>query len=263
MQSFFTKLKQSISWQRVPAGSIPFRSIDKEARFLLFYAVFYTIGGYIIGLIIQRYPLPILGSTQFTQDAWYAIIFKIGLLFIVPGLVYFFRWEYGFKDLQLGIKATPENVLGTFFFVSVGFSLNAGHIQSIAENIPLFRDAPLRIFMGILMPLLIAAIPEEFYFRGYLQTRLEKKWNRLSAILVTNILFAAWHLPSRYLLSEGVEGQAGDWGQVILHTGLPVFIVGVIFSIHWSRYRNMFLLVLTHWAIDILPSLSAYFKIRY
>jgi membrane protease YdiL (CAAX protease family) len=263
MQSFFIKLKHSITRQRIPAGAISFKSIDKEISFLLFYAVFYIIAGYIIGLIIQHYPLPLLGATKFTQDAWYTFIFKIVLLLFVPGLVFFGGWKYGLKDLQLGIKATPKIVLGTFFFAGAGFFLNAGHIAALTKNIPLFADAPLRMMIGIMMPLFMAAIPEEFYFRGYLQTRLEKKWNRLTAILVTNILFAAWHLPSRYLLSEGVEGQAGDWGQVFLHTGLPVFIVGVIFSIHWSRYRNMVLLVLTHWAIDILPSLSAYFKIRY
>jgi uncharacterized protein len=263
MHLLLVKFIQILIWQRVPAGSISFKSIDKETRFFLFYAVFYIIAGYFIGMIIQRFPLPILGATQFTQDAWYVIIFKMGLLLILPGLVYSLVWKYGLKDLQLGLKTTPGNVLGTLLFVSVGFFLNAGHINSLRENIPLFADAPLRILMGILMPLVSAAIPEEFYFRGYLQTRLEKKWNRLAAIFVTNMLFAAWHLPSRYLLSEGVEGRAGDWGQVLLHTGLPVFIIGVIFSFHWSRSRNMILLVLAHWAIDILPSLSSYFKIRY
>ena len=81
--------------------------------------------------------------------------------------------------------------------------------------------------------------------------------------MITSILFTAWHLPSRYLLSQGVEGQAGHFDQVLLHTGVPVFIISLIFGFHWSRYRNIVLLVLTHWAVDILPSVSSYLKVPF
>lgn len=250
-------------WQRVPAGAIHFKSLVTETRFLLAYAVFYIIAGYVTAWMIIRFPIPILGATHFIQDAWYSLLFKIGLLLFVPGIIYFIVWKCRLKDLLLGLKPTGKNLLETILFVALGFFINAGHLKGLSEKIPQFDDAPVRLMIGIMMPLFIAAIPEELFFRGYLQTRLEKKWNRLSAILFTNLLFAGWHLPSRYLLSAGVEGQAGDWGEVILHTGLPVFIIGVLFSFHWSRSRNIVLLILTHWAIDILPSLSAYFKIRY
>lgn len=262
MQKFIVNLQKIITRQRVPASSIYFKSLHKEIRILLAYAIFYIIAAYLTAIAIREFPLPLLGSHYFIQDLWYSLVFKIILLLLVPGIVYFFIWKYRFKDLLLGLKPTAANILLTILFVLAGFFLNTGHIKSLSANIPLFTDAHLRIFMGVMMPLFIAAIPEELFFRGYLQTRLEKKWNRLSAIILTNILFAAWHLPSRYLLSEGVEGLSGDLSQVLLHTGLPVFIVGVIFSFHWSRARNIILLILTHWAIDILPSLSGYFNIR-
>ena len=120
-----------------------------------------------------------LGSATFIQDLWYAVLFKIILLLIIPGIVYFFVWNYHFKDLLLGLKPTITNITLTILFVLAGFFLNAGHIKSLSVTIPLFSDAPIRIFMGVMMPLFIAAIPEELFFRGYLQTRLEKKWNRL------------------------------------------------------------------------------------
>lgn len=252
-----------LSWQRVPAGSIHFKNLDTETRFLLAYAVFYIIAGYVTAWLILHFPLPILGVTHFIQDVWYSLIFKIGFLLLVPGIIYFKVWNYQSEDLLLGLKPTGKNIVETIIFVTLGFLINAGHLKGLSETIPLFDDVPVRLMLGILMPLFIAAIPEELFFRGYLQTRLEKKWNRLSAILVTNLLFTAWHLPSRYLLSAGVEGHAGELGPVILHTGLPAFILGVLFSFHWSRSRNILVLILTHWAIDILPSLSAYFKIRY
>jgi len=260
---FIASFLNTLKWQRVPAGSIVFKELDKEILVLLAYAGFYIVSGYLLGLIILHFPLPILGATQFNQDVWYSIGFKIVLLLIVPAIIYFKIWGYNWKDLLFGIKPSARNVLATLVMVTIGFFLNAGHLKGIQENMGNFSDSTLRLVVGVIMPLLTAAIPEELYFRGYLQTRLEKKWNRIVAILISTLLFTAWHLPSRYLLSQGVEGQAGDWGQVILHTGVPVFIVGVLFAIHWSRYRNIVLLIATHWAIDTLPSLSSYFKIPF
>lgn len=247
----------------MPAQSVDFYELDKEIRFLLVYAIFYIVSGYLIGLLIIYFPNPILGATQFNQDVWYSIIFKIFLLLIIPSLVYFVVWGYGLKDLLLGIKPTASNIIAATLMFSIGFLLNASHLKGIQQSLSSFEDWRIRLAIGIVMPLFTAALPEELYFRGYLQTRLEKRWNRFTAILISTTLFTAWHLPSRYLLSHGVEGQAGSWIQVIKHTGIPVFIVGVLLAVHWSRYRNIVVLILTHWAIDILPSISSYFRIRF
>jgi uncharacterized protein len=263
MQSIFAFLRNLLSWQRMPAQSVHFYELEKEIRVLLGYAIFYIVSGYLIGLLIIYFPIPILGATQFNQDVWYSIVFKISLLLILPSLVYFVAWGYGVKDLLLGIKPNALNILASVLLLTIGFFLNSSHLKGIQENMNNFEDRWIRLAVGTIMPLFTAALPEELYFRGYLQTRLEKRWNRFIAILVSTTLFTAWHLPSRYLLSHGVEGQAGSWSQVIIHTGIPVFIVGVLFAIHWSRYRNIVLLILTHWAIDILPSVSSYFKIRF
>lgn len=263
MQSILTFLRNLLSWQRVPAQSIQFYELEGEIRVLIGYAIFYIASGYLIGLLIVYFPIPIFGATQFNQDVWYSIVFKISLLLILPSLVYFTVWGYEIKDLLLGIKPTASNILATILLLSIGFFLNAGHLNGIQENMNNFEDKWIRLAFGTIMPLFTAALPEELYFRGYLQTRLEKRWSRFIAILVSTTLFTAWHLPSRYLLSHGVEGQAGSWSQVIMHTGIPVFIVGAFLAIHWSRYRNIILIILTHWAIDILPSVSSYFKIRF
>lgn len=256
-------LANRITWQRVPASNIAFNAIDKETTFLLGYAIFYIAIAYVIGLIIYYYPSPILGAAQFNQDAWYSLVFKIFLLMIVPSYVFFIHWKYSMHDLLLGFRPSIRNSIALIAMATIGFFLNASHLNGLSNTIEQTDDASYRLGLGIMMPLLTAAIPEEFFFRGYLQTRLEKKWNRLAAMIVATLLFTAWHLPSRYLLSKGVEGQAGDLGQVMIHTGIPVFIIGFIFALHWSRYRNIVLLVITHWAVDILPAISSYFKVSF
>ncbi len=107
------------------------------------------------------------------------------------------------------------------------------------------------------MPLFTAGLPEEIVYRGFLQTRLEATRGRPTAILVTAVLFTAWHLPSRYLLSRGGEGQAGDAVSILLGTGLPVFIVALIFGWAWDRYRDLPVLIAVHWGVDSLPTMSS------
>jgi len=70
--------------------------------------------------------------------------------------------------------------------------------------------------------LINAGIPEEFVFRGWMQTRLEQRFSRAIAIAGTALLFTAWHIPSRYFLAFGEEGKAGDLASVAFNTGVPV-----------------------------------------
>ena len=111
--------------------------------------------------------------------------------------------------------------------------------------------------VGALLPLFIAGIPEEVVYRGILQTRLERLLGRLWAILITALLFTAWHLPTRFLLSRGVEGTAGNLGSVLLGTGVPVLIIGLLLGIVWDRYRNLPSLIAFHWGVDTLPTMLA------
>ena len=75
--------------------------------------------------------------------------------------------------------------------------------------------------------------------------------------------FAAWHVPSRFLLVHGFEGIAGDLGSVILGTGIPVFIVGLIFGVIWDRYRSLLPLIAVHWGIDIFPCILSMLGVSY
>lgn len=250
-----------ITWQRVPASHISFKNLNLESRVLLGYSFFYILLAVGIGKLIQVAPTPILGAADFIQDVWYALVFKLIFLLLLPALLYFSVWRYSSKELLLGLQVTPSTWMKGILGVLIGFGLNARHIPGILEQAPLVEFSELKWVIGVALPFLIAGLPEEFFFRGMLQTRLEKRWNTPTAILVSGILFTAWHLPSRFFLASGVEGQAGDLYSVLLGTGVPVFLVSLFFGWHWSRYRNLPFLICVHWAVDILPSLSSFFGI--
>ena len=252
-----------LTWQRVPAQGIEFKNLRKESLFFLRYAVFYVLVAILIGWLVVKMPLPILGASEFVQDFWYAVVFKILFLLLIPALVYFRIWRYSAQDLLLGINPTAWGWLKGAALIALGFLLNARHLSGISDKLPEFADVNLRLALGIVFLFFIAGLLEELFFRGYLQTRLEKLWNAPLAILVSGLLFTAWHLPSRYFLASGVEGNAGDLTSVFLGTGVPVFLVSLFFGWHWARYRNLPLLILVHWAIDILPSLNSFFQIKF
>lgn len=148
-----------------------------------------------------------------------------------------------------------------------GLSLNLlqGRFDYISEAAGHFSagNLALRIALGVVLPLFMAGIPEEVVYRGGLQTRLELLLGRVAAICITVLVFTAWHLPTRFLLSQGVEGRAGDLGSMLLGTGVPVLMVGLVFGILWDRYRSLPSLIAFHWGIDTLPTVISLLGVGY
>jgi len=264
MMDIFRRLYSWISWQRIAVHEFQIKQPKIETVIVLSYAFLYIFAAWIFGQIITRKPLPLLNSADFTTDVWYVLVFKIGLLLIVPG-IWFFLWGYRIRDLLPQWKFQFKSVISIVLAFVLGISLNLESFHIISEAAGRFStdDLFVRIGMGATLPLFMAGVPEEFFYRGILQTRLERLFGRIVAISVTALLFTAWHLPTRFLLSRGVEGSAGNMGLVLISTGIPVFIVGLIFCILWDRYRSLLPLIAAHWGIDVLPAIISFLGIRY
>ncbi|HSE41343.1 MAG TPA: CPBP family intramembrane glutamic endopeptidase [Acidobacteriota bacterium] len=207
--------------------------------------------------------MPILGATSFLGDFWYEIVFKLIFLLIIPWLIYR-KLGHRTKDLLFGWRLTPQRLFWLVLAFSTGILLNVvyiNEIRSAAKQMNAFATIG-RITIGALMALMTAGFPEEFVYRGIIQTRLEIVVGRFLAIITTLILFVAWHLPTRYLLAQGIEGQAGNWTSVLIGTGIPVAIIGLIFGWAWDRFRNLPALIAAHWAIDLLPTVAFFMGLK-
>lgn len=251
-----------LTWQRVPASAMRVIDPSREARFWLAFAVFYIAMSAVTGLVQRAWPAPILGATLLTSDAWYTLGYKIGLLLVVP-LAVLRRAGYRAADFLPGWRLTPRTAGTLLIAFGGGFLLNADKLDAIgaaaAARPPLEAAALIACAGGL--KLFTAGLPEELVYRGVLQTRLELAWGRAAAILATAVLFTAWHLPSRYLLARGPEGTAGDLGSVLLGTGVPVFVVGLLLGLAWDRWRSLPVLIAVHWGIDVLPSVASFLGI--
>jgi len=138
---------------------------------------------------------------------------------------------------------------------ALGYFINAGRIAELktfyATHTPGVAFA--RASIGAILAWVMAGIPEEIVYRGLLQSRLEAAWGRAWAIIVSVALFTAWHIPTRFFLSTGVEGEAGDIVSVFLGTGAPVAIVALVLAWGWDRWRNLPALIALHSGIDTIP----------
>lgn len=94
---------------------------------------------------------------------------------------------------------------------------------------------------------LTAGVTEEFIFRGYLLTRMVQVFkNPVAAVIVSSLLFSALHY---------------KYGS--LHELLFAFLIGIIFSIYYIRYRNIKAIMLVHFLIDFINmNLAQHVKLK-
>jgi membrane protease YdiL (CAAX protease family) len=250
--------------QRLPVDAIRILDPPRETRIALAFALAYIGVSVVVGWTERAWPHPLWGATKLTSDATYAIGFKIGLLLVVPAL-WIRAAGYGLGDLLLGWRPTPRSIATLLACFAAGLFVNASKLDPIREAVaPLPPiEAAARVGVGCLLMLFVAGIPEELVYRWGLQTRLERAWGRIAGILVTAVLFTAWHIPPRYFNAEGAEGTAGDLGSVLSGTGLPVLIVALILGWAWDRWRNLPALVAIHWGVDTLPSIASFLHLPF
>jgi len=102
--------------------------------------------------------------------------------------------------------------------------------------------APLPALGGFLFTLLCIAVPEELFFRGWLQNLLERRLGRTAALLVTAALFGLAHWNKRAALF--------NWRYVLLAA-----IAGVFYGRAWRDQRRVGASALTHSMVDTVWSL--------
>lgn len=251
--------------RRVPIAVFRIDRPSFEAALLVGYGVVYVGLAAVAGLLIRAHPLPILDASRFNHDVWYALFFKLTMLGLVPAGV-FVAMGYRPRDLFPHWHLTAKRLAGLVAAFLIAALLYWEYLAEIKTAAIAFEgpEFALRVAIGAVLPLFTAALPEEIVYRGLMQSRIERAVGRAPAVIVTATLFAAFHIPSRFLLATGgSEGTAGDLLSVIVGTGIPALIVGLVFSVIWDRYRSLMVLIAAHWGIDILPSITSLVGVRF
>ncbi len=110
--------------------------------------------------------------------------------------------------------------------------------------------------LAFLLMALTAGFTEEFFFRGFLQTRLETLFrSRVAAWLTTSLLFGVYHLPYAYLNPRWPS--AGDWGaawSAALGQGVPGGLL--LGGLYLLTGRNLLACVVLHSLINAAPAMT-------
>jgi membrane protease YdiL (CAAX protease family) len=99
----------------------------------------------------------------------------------------------------------------------------------------------LQLAIGVPLSLLMASPFQEFFFRGWLQTRFEGAWGPWGGLLAANACFTLWH----YLAPlSGAEGSSFPLST--LAGLLSTFAAGLIYGYSFLRTRNILAPCLAH-----------------
>ena len=136
------------------------------------------------------------------------------------------------RDATTGLR---ELVIYTPIALALGLGLSFLHLHRVWPGLAPLCSAWLFTFFFI-------AIPEELFFRGWLQNLLERRMGRNVALVVTAALFGLSHFNKRAALF--------NWRYVLLAA-----VAGIFYGRAWRRDRRVGASAITHASVDAIWSL--------
>jgi uncharacterized protein len=131
------------------------------------------------------------------------------------------------NDLRRGLF---EYLLYAAIAIPLGLWLGFLHLHALWPS-------PLRVIGAFVFTFVFIAIPEELFFRGWLQNLLERRLGRTLALLLTAVLFGLSHWNKRAIHF--------NWRYVVMAA-----IAGVFYGRAWRAQRRVGASALTHASVD-------------
>jgi membrane protease YdiL (CAAX protease family) len=136
------------------------------------------------------------------------------------------------RDIGIGLR---ELCLYTPIALVLGLSLGFLHVHSGWPGVAPIAGAWVFTFFFI-------AVPEELFFRGWLQNLLKRRLGRTPALLLTAVLFGLSHFNKRAVLF--------NWRYVLLAA-----VAGIFYGRAWRQQRRVGASAVTHASVDTIWSL--------
>jgi membrane protease YdiL (CAAX protease family) len=141
-------------------------------------------------------------------------------------------------DLRLRLRDIAIGLREFAFYapIAIALGLSIGFLHLHASWPPLSH-----LCVASLFTFLFIAVPEELFFRGWLQNLLERRIGRLPALLLTAALFGLTHWNKRALHF--------NWRYVLLAT-----IAGIFYGRAWRHERRVAASSIAHASVDTVWS---------
>jgi uncharacterized protein len=138
-------------------------------------------------------------------------------------------------DLTTGLR---EFLFYLPIALTLGLALGFLHTHRLEH----LAQLPARLAEAWLFTFFFIAVPEELFFRGWLQNLFERRMGRTAALIVASLLFGLSHFNKRTAFF--------NWRYVLLAA-----IAGIFYGRSWRRHRRVGAAAVTHSTVDAIWSL--------
>lgn len=135
------------------------------------------------------------------------------------------------RDLGIGLR---EFAFYAPIAIALGLSIGFLHLHAVLPHVP-------RLAAAVLFTFFLIAVPEELFFRGWLQNLLERRIGRTPALLLTAVLFGLAHWNKR--------AAHFNWRYVLL-----AGMAGIFYGRAWRKDRRVGASAITHASVDTVWS---------
>lgn len=208
---------------------------------------------YTFGLMGLKFATSSREQSSFETFATDNLLLAVLLTIVSVGLTFYLIFHLRRKDLRKEWRVNPFTTRALLLSVfaalaySVGFYLLSNYMAPEANN-PIFHSADYYSAMlpglgPVLMSLnLLIAAPavEEIVMRGVVYTRIENACGRMTAIILSSLLFGLMHVLA---------------GGLVLAVG--AVLMGLVFALIFAKTNSLPACVIAHAAAN-LPDLVAY-----
>jgi len=190
--------------------------------------------------------LAVLGvavDLRWFEPAWAPGLAALGKIVLLDAGIYGFLAVRQLDGVGFDLRLQKHDVsagLREFMFYALialplGLGLGFLHAHTVWPN-------PLRAIAGFVFTFVFIAIPEELFFRGWLQNLLERRLGRMGALLLTAAIFGLAHWNKRT--------TNFNWRYVVMAA-----LAGVFYGRAWRDRRRVGASAVTHATVDTLWSL--------
>ena len=188
-------------------------------------------------------PLGLAVDLRWFEPAWPGHLAVFNKVVLLDAGIYGFQFirkldGVGF-DLRLRLCDLGFGLREFLFYTPVAIVLGLG-IGFLHFHV--LWPSPLKLGGALIFTFFFIAVPEELFFRGWLQNLLERRVGRYSALILTAVLFGLSHWNKR---TTGF-----NWQYVLLAA-----IAGVFYGRAWRRERRVGASAITHATVDTVWSI--------
>jgi membrane protease YdiL (CAAX protease family) len=216
------------------------------------YAVLPVLVAWLLSIVAKRDPeqhghwlefvvliaLGLAVDLRWFEPAWPRGLAFINKLLLLDAGLYGFQCVRGlggvgfdlrlkWNDWNIGLR---EWLFYTSIAIALGLALGFLHWHR-------HLDRPWLIPLAWLFTFFLIALPEEIYFRGWMQNLLERKLGRTASLLVTAAIFGLSHFNKRTAFF--------NWRYVLLAA-----IAGIFYGRAWRAERRIGASAITHTTVD-------------